>query len=194
MPARPHRTQAFLSAHPVFTRAEFAAAFSRPASSTSITGLLKHHLKAGNIKRVSREVYAAVPAHLAPESLTLDRFAAASKLRPDGVLGYHSALELHGTAYSEFSEVQLVSRGRSELVDLPFGPCRFIKPPGVLVEAGKTDVLTLIMDRVGLPVRVTAIERTAVDVLHRPEIAGGVDEVLQSLDISAVQISLNRAW
>lgn len=183
MPVREHKTTRFLSAHPVFTRAEFAAAFGRPASATSITSLLKHHLKAGNIKRLSREVFAAVPAHLSAEHLMVDRFAAASKLRPDGVLGYHSALELHGAAYSEFNEVQLVSRGRPELADLPFGLCRFINPPKPLLDAGQTDYLTVTMDRLGVSVHVTAIERTAVDVLHRPDIAGGAEEVLQSLDL-----------
>jgi predicted transcriptional regulator of viral defense system len=39
------------------------------------------------------------------------------------------------------------------------------------------------MDRQGVTVRVTAIERTVVDVLHRPDLAGGVEEVLQSLDL-----------
>lgn len=183
MSTRTHRTTSFLSAHPVFTRAEFAAAFERPADSASITSLLKHHLKAGNIKRLSREVFAAVPAHLSAEHLMVDRFAAASKLRADGVLGYHSALELHGVAYSEFNEVQLISRGRTELADLPFGLCRLIAPPKALLDADQADYLTVIMDRLGVPIKVTAIERTLVDVLHRPNIAGGVEEVLQSLDM-----------
>jgi predicted transcriptional regulator of viral defense system len=115
--------------------------------------------------------------------MVIDRFAAASKLRPDGVLGFHSALELHGTAYSEFNEVQLISAGRTELVDLPFGACRFVAPPKTLAAAGKADYLTLIMDRQGMAVRVTTVERTVVDVLHRPALAGGVEEVLKSLDL-----------
>ena len=183
MPVRPHKTSHFLSAHPVFTRAEYAAAFGRPANSAGVTSLLKHHLKAGNIKRLSREVFAAVPAHLSAERLTVDRFLAASKLRPDGMLGYHSALELHGAAFCEFNEVQLVSRGRPGLADLLFGPCRFVNPPKALLDAGRTDYLTVAMDRLGVSLRVTAIERTAVDVLHRPDIAGGAEEVLQSLDL-----------
>ena len=129
MQPRQHKTASFLSAHPVFTRAEFAAAFGHPASAANVTSLLRHHLRAGNIKRVSREVFAAVPAHLAAERMVIDRFAAASKLRSDGVLGFHSALELHGIAYSEFNEVQLISAGRTELVDLSFGACRFVTPP-----------------------------------------------------------------
>ena len=98
MQPRQHKTASFLSAHPVFTRAEFAAAFGHPVGGANVTSLLRHHLRAGNIKRVSREVFAAVPAHLAVERMVIDRFAAASKLRPDGVLGFHSALELHGIA------------------------------------------------------------------------------------------------
>ncbi len=183
MSARPHTTSRFLSAHPVFTRAEFAAAFSRPANSGNISSLLRHHLNAGNIKRVSREVFAAVPPHLSAERMTVDRFLAASKLRSDGVLGYHSALELQGAAYSEFNEVQLISRGRSELAGLPFGPCRFVNPPKALLDAGRKGCLTVSMDRLGLSIKVTAIERTVVDMLHRPDIGGGTEEVMQSLDL-----------
>lgn len=183
MQPRPHKTASFLSAHPVFTRAEFAAAFGHPASAANVTSLLRHHLRAGNIKRVSREVFAAVPAHLAAARMVIDRFAAASKLRSDGVLGFHSALELHGIAYSEFNEVQLISAGRTERVDLPFGACRFVTPPKALAAAGKADYLTMTMDRQGVTVRTTAVERTIVDVLHRPELAGGAEEVLKSLDL-----------
>ena len=183
MQPRQHKTASFLSAHPVFTRAEFAAAFGHPASAANVTSLLRHHLQAGNIKRVSREVFAAVPAHLAVERMVIDRFAAASKLRPDGVLGFHSALELHGIAYSEFNEVQLISAGRTERVDLPFGACHFVTPPKALAAASKADYLTMIIDRQGVAVRVTAVERTIVDVLHRPELAGGIEEVLKSLDL-----------
>ena len=183
MRPRQHKTASFLSAHPVFTRAEFAAAFGHPASGANVTSLLRHHLRAGNIKRVSREVFAAVPAHLAAERMVIDRFAAASKLRADGVIGFHSALELHGIAYSEFNEVQLVSAGRTDLVELAFGACRFVTPPKALVTAGKADYLITTMDRQGVAVRVTAVERTIIDVLHRPELAGGAEEVLKSLDL-----------
>src|SRR3546814_18714999 len=60
MSTRTHRTTSFLSAHPVFTRAEFDAAFGRPAGSASITSLLKHHLKAVNTTQPTPKVLAAV--------------------------------------------------------------------------------------------------------------------------------------
>jgi predicted transcriptional regulator of viral defense system len=183
MKPRQHKTASFLSAHPVFTRVEFAAVFGHPASAANVTSLLRYHLRAGNIKRLGQEVFAAVPAHLAAERMVTDRFAAAHKLRPDGVLGFHSALELHGLAYSEFNEVQLISAGRTERVVLPFGACRFVIPPKALAAAGKANYLTVTLDRQGVSVRATAVERTVVDVLHRPELAGGVEEVLRSLDL-----------
>jgi hypothetical protein len=150
MQPRQHKNPSFLSAHPVFTRAEFAAAFGHPAGAANVTSLLRHHLRAGNIKRVSREVFAAVPAHLAADRMVIDRFVAASKLRADGVLGFHSALELHGIAYSEFNEVQLISAGRTERVDLPFGACRFVTPPKALVAAAKADYLIFAQSRPGM--------------------------------------------
>ncbi|HXP95698.1 MAG TPA: hypothetical protein VN809_03230 [Telmatospirillum sp.] len=183
MASRPHKTTAFLSANPVFTREAFAAALGHPPDAATVTSLLGHHLRAGNIKRVSRGVFAAVPPHLKAQGFMVDRFAAAAKLRPDGVLGYHSALELHGIAYSEFNQVQLISVGRTEQVVLPFGACRFINPPKALVDAGKVDILTTTKDRLGQMIRVTAIERTVVDVLHRFDITGGIEEVLPSLDL-----------
>lgn len=66
---------------------------------------------------------------------------------------------------------------------LPFGACRFVTPPKALVAAGKADYLTMTIDRQGVAVRVTAVERTVVDVLHRSDIAGGTEEVLKSLDL-----------
>jgi hypothetical protein len=67
---------------------------STAAGGANVTSLLRHHLRAGNIKRVSREVFAAVPAHLAVERMVIDRFAAASKLRSDGVLGFTQPLSV----------------------------------------------------------------------------------------------------
>jgi len=183
MQSRQHKMANSPSAHAVFTRAEFVAAFGHPTSAANVTSLLRHHLRAGNIKRVSREVFATGTGPRAADRMVIGRFAAASKLRSDGVLGFHCALELHGIAYSEFNEVQLISAGRTELADLPFGTCRFVNPPKALVAAGKAEYLTVIMDRQGVAVRVTAVERTIVDVLHRPELAGGIEEVLKSLDL-----------
>ena len=38
------------------------------------------------------------------------------------------------------------------------------------------------MDRSGMEVRVTSLERTMVDVLNRPDVAGGWEEIWRSLE------------
>jgi hypothetical protein len=68
-------------------------------------------------------------------------------------------------------------------VHLPFGACRFVTPPKALLAAGKDDYLTMTIDRQGVAVRVTAVERTVIDVLHRSDITGGAEEVRKSLDL-----------
>jgi hypothetical protein len=39
----------------------------------------------------------------------VDRHLAAAKLKSDAILAYHSALELHGAAYTDSPEVQALS-------------------------------------------------------------------------------------
>ena len=114
----------FFSAHPVVRRAEYAAAVGREPGDRVVTAMLAQHLKAGNIRRIAREAFASVPKHADARNWSVDRFLAASRLRPGGVTAYHSALELHGYAYSEGYDVQVIAPGRAARVrgggsDLP---------------------------------------------------------------------------
>src|SRR3546814_6475198 len=84
----------FFSAHPVFSRAEYAAAVGRRPGDKVVTAMLAQHLQAGNIRRVARGVFASVPKHADAGKWSVDRFLAASRLRRGGVIAYHSALEL----------------------------------------------------------------------------------------------------
>jgi hypothetical protein len=96
MQPRQHKTASFLSAHPVSRGLNSR----RPSAIRRARPMLRAYpgITCGQVTSsgVSREVFAAVPAHLAAERMVIDRFAAASKLCPDGVLGFHSALELQG--------------------------------------------------------------------------------------------------
>jgi hypothetical protein len=88
----------FFSATPVFTRADYARAVGRAPADKTVTAMLSQHVKAGNIKRIARGLYASVPKHADAATWWVDRFLLASRLRPEAVIGYHSALELHGYA------------------------------------------------------------------------------------------------
>ena len=54
--------------------------------------------------------------------------------------------------------------------------------PETLVRSRSTTHGVLTAERAGLPVRVTSLERTLVDVLDRPRLAGGWEEVWRSLE------------
>jgi hypothetical protein len=56
--------------------------------------------------------------------------------------------------------------------------CRFIKAPAPYGEADLTTV-----DRLGQSVPVTTLECTVADLFDRPDLAGGTDELISSLDL-----------
>lgn len=169
----------FFSANPVFRRTEYAAAVGRRPQDRVITAMLTHHLQAGNIQRIARSVFASVPKHAAAATWSVDRFLAASRLRHGGTIAYHSALELHGCAYTEGHDVQVIAQGEPGLFEAAGFACRFVRPPRGF--APPDGVMTV--DRLGQEVRVTTIERTIVDLLNRCDLAGGAEELFNSLDL-----------
>jgi predicted transcriptional regulator of viral defense system len=174
----------FFSAHPVFRRAEYAAAVGRTPSDKVVTAMLAQHLRAGNVKRIARGVFASVPKHVEARKWSVDRFLAASRLRRGAVIGYHSALELHGCAYTEGYEVQVIAPGEPGVLEASGFSCRFVRPPhGSTNRKGKLTDGVMVVDRMGLDVRVTTIERTIADLFDRYELAGGTEELFNSLDL-----------
>ena len=176
----------FFSAHPVFSRAEYAAAVGRRPQDKVVTAMLTQHLQAGNIRRIARGVFASVPKHADAGKWTVDRFLAASRLRHGGLIAYHSALELHGCAYTEGHEVQVIARGELGMFEAVGLTCRFVKPPrGFAQRDGKLADGVTAVDRLGLEVSVTTIERTIADLFDRYDLAGGAEELFNSLDLVA---------
>ena len=168
----------FFSDTPVFDRAQYARAVGRETGHKVVTTMLNKHLKAGNIRRIARGVFASVLKHADPATWSTDRFLAASRLRSGGVIGYHSALQLHGYAYSEGYDVQVIAPGQPGLLETADFNCRFVKTPARLLDADVTSV-----DRLGQTVRVTTLECTVADLFDRPDLAGGSEELINSLDL-----------
>ena len=174
----------FFSEHPVFRRAEYAAAVGRQPGDKVVTAMLAQHLQAGNIRRIAREVFASVPKHVRARSWTVDRFLAASRLRPGGVIAYHSALELHGYAYTEWHELQVIAGGEPGMHKTNGLACRFIRPPrGFSDRQGSFADGVTVVDRLGLLLDVTTVERTITDLFDRHDLAGGAEELFNSLDL-----------
>jgi predicted transcriptional regulator of viral defense system len=66
---------------------------------------LEKLLKQEKLVRVRGGLYIALEELETQKNFTVDRFLLASKLRERYYLGYHSALEFYGSAYSMYNEV-----------------------------------------------------------------------------------------
>jgi predicted transcriptional regulator of viral defense system len=174
----------FFTNHSVFTTAEITS-FLRENGTTSVAtrnSLLQYHEATGRLLRVRRGLYAVVPVGVSSEAAPVDPYLVAAKAAPDAVLGYHAALAFHGKAYSLYQRFEFLTAktGREfQFRGDSFRPVRF---PKALEEREKHLLGVTEAERSGLAVRVTSLERTLVDVLDRPALGGGWEEIWRSLE------------
>ncbi len=174
----------FFRKHPVFTGKEMTDYLSSRGETGSRTkeALLAYHGKTRHVLPVRRGLYAVVPPGTDPGSFSIDLFLVASKLTGDAVLSYHTALELHGYAYSV--QEQFIYTAFRPLAPFTFRNHIFrgVKFPKSLRRANQESFGVVTVDRSGMEVRVTSLERTMVDVLNRPNLSGGWEEIWRSLE------------
>jgi predicted transcriptional regulator of viral defense system len=111
----------------------------------------------------------------------VDFLLVTSRLAPDAVLAYHTALEAHGYAQSLFERLFFLTTTKAKAVrfrDRQFVP---VLPLAGLRRKQKAFTMCGEVERRGLSCRVTSVERTLIDVLDRPDLAGGLEEVWRSL-------------
>ncbi len=178
------RLESFFYRRPVFTNeelAEFLASDGRRGPRTQ-ESLLAYHRKAGRIVRVRRALYAVVPPGATPETYPFDPFLLASKMTKDTVLAHHTALAVHGKAHSVHEHFTYLARRPLRPVAFRSYVFRGVKYPKALCLEGKESFGVVNVDRVGMDIRVTGLERTLVDVLDRPDLSGGWEEIWRSLE------------
>jgi predicted transcriptional regulator of viral defense system len=167
----------FLARHSLFTREELIAALVGRSPAT-LDAHLARWRRQGRIDRVKNGLYLRCD----PDDTTAPDFVAiAARMAPDAAAAYHTALEAHGCAQSFFDRLTFATWTRAKPVDFMgrlFAPVRPRSP--LLKRIGGEDWIER-LDRAGLEVRVTSLERTAADVLDRPSLAGGAEEVWRSL-------------
>jgi len=175
----------FFSSHPVFRHDEFAAFLEALGGRSARTtdSILAYHVRTGRLLRVRRGLYATVPHGFDPGTFPVDPYLLASNRARDAVLAYHSALQFRGKAYSIHhrfpyltGQVQQAFEFRGQTyVAVPF-PKRLRDRKAEL--SGVETVA-----HAGGSVRVTNLERSLVDVLARPDLGGGWEEVWRSLEL-----------
>ena len=170
------KAETFLTTHSLFSRREFAASLQERAEAT-VAAHLARWTRQGRITRVKQGVYVRVETPPRPP----DFVALASRMAPDAALAYHTALEVHGYAQSLFERFTFATATgakRTSLQGRIFVP---VRPRAPLLNADCGEKWIELFDRSGIEIRVTDLERTVADVLDRPSLAGGIDEVWRSI-------------
>ena len=182
MPTTKHDT--FFRRHPVFTGEELAEHLSTSGRAGARTqeSLVAHHTRTGRLVRVRRGLFAVIPPEADSDTYPIDPFLVASKMTPDSVMSYHTALELHGRAYSVWQHLTYLASRPVEPLTFRSYVYRGSRFPEALVRVGKENFGVSTMERAGVSLRVTDLERTLVDVLDRPQRSGGWEEVYRSLE------------
>ncbi len=173
------KPDAFLARHRLFSREELVTALAGRSPATVDAHLARWH-RQGRIVRVKQGVYVRRDSDRA--SSQPDFIALASRMAPDAAVAYHTALEAHGFAQSLFERLTFVTWTRVKPVEFLGRRLTPVRPRAPVAERAGGEPWVELVDRSGLEVRVTSVERTVVDVLDRPSISGGAEEVWRSLE------------
>jgi len=174
----------FFVRHPVFSVPELEEFLHERGSSNRWTrkALLSHHRRRGHLLLVRRGLYAVVPPGATPETCPVDPYLLAAKAAHDAVLAYHTALEFHGKAHSVYQRFHYLAGHMS----LPFAfrsfQFRCVLHPKAIRDKRRESFEVREAERAGVDLRVTSLERTLVDMLDRPELAGSWEEIWRSLE------------
>jgi predicted transcriptional regulator of viral defense system len=137
---------------------------------------VKKLVEDGKLERIRRGLYAVLSPLDTTEKYVPDRFLIASKLRDRYYLGYHTALEFYGCAYSHFNEVYTAIEEKDRFDPFQYKNLRF-RP----VFVRDTFLGVEEKEYLGQKVRVSSRERTLIDCLDRVRYAGGWEEAFKSL-------------
>jgi predicted transcriptional regulator of viral defense system len=178
------KLRTFFRTHPVFTVEDFADFLSSDGTHNVRTqeSLLSYHVKAGNIARIRRCLYASVPPGASPENFPIDPFLLAARISKDTILAYHTALEAHGKAYSVYEHFTCLVSKPTPRITFRSHVFKGVKFPKALLRK-KADFFDVKkVERSGMVIWITGLERTFVDVLNCPDLSGSWEEIWRSLE------------
>lgn len=179
MPTKPSATLRYLEEHAVFTLAEFLADVDPTVAVTTRYTNLRNAVARGQARRLTRSLYASSIGRY--RDRTPLSALVASKAAPDAVLAYHTALEAHGVAHSPFRTAVFLSDRRVKMFTVDGYRFQRVAHPEALRRAGAAKAHTQLTRAGDDLVETTTPERTAVDCLMRPDLAGGLEEILRSV-------------
>lgn len=175
------KIKGFFEAHPVFRYEEFAAFMTALGTTRpeSWRQQLSYHQKAGHLIHIRKFLYAVKP--IFSQDVGVDSYLIASKTTADAVLAYHTALELYGVAYTTFSELTILTAHQLKPFTYEGQRYRSVIKSKVFFD-DNVDYGIETVKRSGMFIKITSLERCIVDILDRPDLGGGWEEIWRSLD------------
>jgi predicted transcriptional regulator of viral defense system len=183
------KIDAFFFTHPVFRYDEFFTWKEKQGTKSvrAVHNALQYYLKSGRLLNIRRGLYAVVPPSETIESIFIDPYLIATTAAADSILAYHTALELHGVAYTLFDRFTFLTNNKIKSFVFQDHWFQASTVPTKLRNKHNNFGVDSVY-RQELLVKVTTLERTFVDVLDRLEQSGGWEEVIRSI---SKMVSLN---
>ena len=134
--------------------------------------------KSDKLLHPQRGIYVVVPpTKINEDSFQPDKYLIASKVQKPYYLGYHTALEIHGCAYSSYNEVYIVIPSNKKFRGFEFKSIRYRPVFNSHDQIGLQKI-----NHKNQKIVVSSPSRTFLDCIERPEYAGGWEECLKSLE------------
>jgi len=137
---------------------------------------VKRLVETGKLQPIRKGLYAVLSPFEKPEKHETDKLLIASKIRKEYYLGFHTALECYGSAYSTFNEAYVCVQAKDRFDPFHYG--RFTFKP-----IFTKDTVSYIAEKPYGPsiIKVSGKERTFIECIDRVEYAGGWEECIKSL-------------
>lgn len=134
--------------------------------------------KSDKLLHPQRGIYVVVPpTKINEDSFQPDKYLIASKIQKPYYLGHHTALEMHGCAYSNYNEAYIVVPPNKKFRGFEFKNIRY-RP----VFNSHSQIGLKKINHKNQTIIVSSSSRTFLDCINRPEYSGGWEECLKSLE------------
>jgi predicted transcriptional regulator of viral defense system len=173
-------TASFLAKNPVFALGDLRGALGGVRNRSAALERVKYYLKRGKLKPVSRGVYATVPVGVDAAAFKPDRFLVAAAVRSDAVFSHHAALELLGSAHSDWNVCSAFTESRHAPIAVDSVKLLFLRDPPALRKGDLRHLGARRTDRQGRTLWATGPERTLLDGFRQPRLLGGLTELVES--------------
>ena len=172
------KLELFFADHPIFTINDLKSFLGAIKDNSTLANLLHYHKKKGHILLIHRGLYAVIPKNT-PETFIVDPYLVASKLKEDSILAYQTALALHGKSHTIVNHFYYLTAFKSKKFEFQGNVYQAVSIPSNLKEK---NIGIDHINRMGLDISLTSLERTFVDILDRPYLCLSWEEICRSIE------------